>query len=127
MTVIGFHEPLLPIGFKFEKLVEIPMDPIDPSEGTNLLVTSFAPHYTNISKFKVTSQHIRVSGACPLCQFGYDATSHALFSCRAINPFWNGSRLQPLLKQVMDLEVFDVLLWMKEKLNIMDFVLDYFV
>ncbi|XP_073015691.1 uncharacterized protein [Primulina eburnea] len=65
--------------------------------------------------------HVPTSGACPLCHFGMDSTSHALFSCRAVKACWKETIFWRFLKQVRHMEVLDIAQWMKEKLTRMEF------
>ncbi|XP_073313627.1 uncharacterized protein [Primulina huaijiensis] len=67
------------------------------------------------------NHHVPVADVCPLCKASWDSTGHALFVCDAIKSCWKESRFRPLLKQVRHLEVFDILLWMKDKLSKKEF------
>ncbi|XP_073138031.1 uncharacterized protein [Henckelia pumila] len=57
--------------------------------------------------------HVPVTGLCPLCQYGFDSTCHALFFCPMVKQCWKNSLFKSILKQATSLELIDIFLWMK--------------
>ncbi|XP_075473359.1 uncharacterized protein LOC142504368 [Primulina tabacum] len=69
------------------------------------------------------AHHVPVTRRCPLCQYNWNTSSHALFSCPAVKSCLKSSWIWSSLKQLRHLDVFDIFLGMKEELSKLDFEL----
>ncbi|XP_073025234.1 uncharacterized protein [Primulina eburnea] len=69
----------------------------------------------------LSAHHVPTSGVFPLCNYGLDTTSHALFACPIFKPCWKYSGYWLFLKGVRFLDVFDIFIGMKENLGKLEF------
>ncbi|XP_073152483.1 uncharacterized protein [Henckelia pumila] len=62
------------------------------------------------------AHHVPVTGLCPLCQYDFDSTCHALFFYPMVKQCWKNSLFKSILKQATSLDLIDIFLWMKAAL-----------
>ncbi|XP_073158035.1 uncharacterized protein [Henckelia pumila] len=78
-------------------------------------------HHFIPTQVNLRSHHVPVQGFCPLCHFHSDSTNHALFDCPAIISRWKVTEFWPLLKKVKHLDIWDIFIWLYDKLSVQEF------
>lgn len=63
------------------------------------------------------AHHVPVIGSCNLCHCVFDSTCHALFWCKKSKSFWKDTLFYTFLKDVRNLEIFDLFIWMEKMLS----------
>ncbi|KAL5576300.1 hypothetical protein UlMin_017999 [Ulmus minor] len=58
--------------------------------------------------------HIPAVASCVLCGYGLETTSHSLFLCPLMKPFWKSTQWASCLEVVQSRGIWDVAMWVKE-------------
>ncbi|KAL5553367.1 hypothetical protein UlMin_040768 [Ulmus minor] len=58
--------------------------------------------------------HIPAVASCALCGYGLETTSHSLFLCSLMKPFWKSTQWASCLEVVQSRGIWDVATWVKE-------------
>ncbi|KAL5569001.1 hypothetical protein UlMin_025576 [Ulmus minor] len=66
------------------------------------------------TSWNLRSHHIPATASCALCGYGMETTSHSLFLCPLMKPFWKSTMWASCLEVVKKTCIWDVALWVKE-------------
>ncbi|KAL5539433.1 hypothetical protein UlMin_045908 [Ulmus minor] len=66
------------------------------------------------TSWNLRSHHIPTAASCALCGYGMETTSHSLFLCPLMKPFWKSTLWASCLEVVKKTCLWDAALWVKE-------------